>query len=246
MKQYFYAFSMCQSMFCSIPFPCHKWEEKARGKMLLFLPVIGLEIGFIWALFGWLADLLALSPMVKAIALTVLPFLLTGFIHLDGFMDVTDAVGSCRDLETRRAILKDSHVGSFAVIGIVLLMLSQFALFTALKPQANLWALTLVPCVSRTAAGIAVLSLPKMSTSQYREQGKNKGQILFMAFLLGAELIASLLLFKKWGLASFACLLGLSLALNKGYRSLQGMNGDISGYSITIGELTAVAVMALL
>ena len=49
MKTYLCAFAMCQSMFCAIPFPGRLWDEKARGKMLLFLPVVGLEIGLVWA-----------------------------------------------------------------------------------------------------------------------------------------------------------------------------------------------------
>ena len=48
MKTYLHAFIMCQSMFCAIPSP-QVWDEKAKDKMLLFLPIVGLEIGAIWA-----------------------------------------------------------------------------------------------------------------------------------------------------------------------------------------------------
>ena len=137
MKTYLCAFAMCQSMFCAIPFPGRLWDEKARGKMLLFLPAVGLEIGLVWAALAWTVRFLKLPTPVGGLALCACPFLLTGFIHLDGFMDVTDAVKSWRDLEKRRAILKDSHVGSFAVIGLCLLMLSQFALFSAAPERAN-------------------------------------------------------------------------------------------------------------
>ena len=119
MKTYLHAFTMCQSMFCSIPAP-QIWDEKAKDKMLLFLPVVGLEIGAIWALLAWACRLLNLPALVTGLILCAYPYIVTGFIHLDGYMDVTDAVKSWRDLERRREILKDSHVGSFAVIGIVL------------------------------------------------------------------------------------------------------------------------------
>ena len=246
MKLSFYAFAMCQSMFCAIPFPCHVWEEKARSRMLLFLPVIGLEIGSLWALLGWLCRTFHFAPMVTALVLTVAPYLLTGFIHLDGFMDVTDAIGSCRDLEKRRAILKDSHVGSFAVIGIVLLMLSQFALFSAVKPETSLLPLILAPCISRTVAGIAVLTLPKMSTSQYSQQVVKKGQVVFMSLVLILALMLDLVFFGTAGLSGVVCAALCGLCIRKGYRSLEGMNGDISGYSITISELAAAAVLALI
>ena len=126
MRPFFHAFFMCQSMFCAIPCPCKIWDEDARDKLLWCLPLVGLEIGLLWWSLGLLCRFLGLSQAVSGIALCAMPFFATGFIHLDGFMDVTDAVGSCRDLAKRREILKDSHVGSFAVIGVVLLILCQF------------------------------------------------------------------------------------------------------------------------
>lgn len=117
MKEYLHGFIMCQSMFCAIPCPVQLWDENARDRMLPMLPIVGLEIGALWALLGWVTGQLGLPALVRGLILGVYPYLATGFLHLDGFMDVTDAVKSCRDLAKRREILKDSHVGSFAVIG---------------------------------------------------------------------------------------------------------------------------------
>ena len=68
MKTYFHAFAMCQSMFCAIPAP-QLWDEKARDKMLLFLPLVGLEIGVIWAALAWLCRWLELPATVAALLL---------------------------------------------------------------------------------------------------------------------------------------------------------------------------------
>ena len=237
---------MCQSMFCAIPCPCHCWEERARSKMLLFLPVIGLEIGLCWAGLGWLCRYLHLPQLMTGLVLALTPFLLTGFLHLDGFMDVKDAVGSCRDLQRRREILKDSHVGSFAVIGFGILLLSQFACASALKPQTDLRVLILIPILSRCCAGLAVDALPSMSTSQYAGRTVNKGHLVYFSILILALLILGFVLFGRAGLAVLATALGLALALRKAYKALEGMNGDISGYSITLGELAGLFVLALL
>lgn len=243
MKQYLYAFSMAQSMFCRIPWPFSVWDEKARGKMLLFLPVVGLEIGFIWALGWYLSVYFGLEPMLRGLILCVLPFLLTGFIHLDGFMDVTDAVGSCRDLDKRRAILKDSHVGAFAVIGCVILMLAQFS-FCSCVEQGGI--LLLIPVVSRCCSALAVTVLPPMSTSQYAGRRVSKGNIVVLCVMLTATLAAGLLFWGKWALSLLGALAGYGLALGRSYRALEGMNGDISGYSLTMAELAGLAVLALL
>lgn len=237
---------MCRSMFCAIPCLSRVWNEEARDKMLLFLPVVGLEIGAIWALLAWLCRYLALPALVQGVVLGAYPFLVTGFIHLDGFMDVTDAVRSCRDLARRREILKDSHVGSFAVIGIVLLALCQTALFASAKETASLWTLFLLPAVSRCGSALAVTALRPMSTSQYAAQKKPRSHIIVLGVQLVVYLAAGFLAGWKTGLALVGGLAGYALALRKAYRSLDGMNGDISGYALTLAELCGAAVWALI
>ena len=245
MKTYLHAFAMCQSMFCAIPAP-QVWNEKAKDKMLLFLPLVGLEMGILWALLWKICMLLALPQLATALILSVYPYLATGFLHLDGYMDVTDAVKSWRSLERRREILKDSHVGSFAVIGIVLLALAQFAFFASAKETANGWILLLIPAVSRCGSSLAVMGLKPMSTSQYAERKIPKAYMVAVGIMLAVFLAVGFLAFGKYGFVLLGCLAGYGLALCRGYRSLEGMNGDIAGYALTIGELCAVAVYALI
>ena len=245
MKTYLHAFAMCQSMFCSIPAP-QVWDDKAKDKMLLFLPVVGLEIGAIWAVLTWVCIFLNLPALVTGLILCAYPFLITGFIHLDGYMDVTDAVKSWRDLERRREILKDSHVGSFAVIGIVLLMIAQFTFFASAPADADNLILIFVPAVSRCCSSLAVTGLKPMSTSQYADQKKPKSHMAVLTIMLCAFLAAGFFLCGEYAFSLVGCLVGYGLALRRAYKSLAGMNGDISGYCLTIGELCAVAVYALL
>ena len=245
MKKYLHAFAMCQSMFCAIPAP-QLWNEQAKDKMLLFLPMVGLEIGALWAVLAWLCSLLNLPVFVAGLILCAYPYIVTGFLHLDGFMDVTDAVKSWRDLERRREILKDSRVGSFAVIGIVLLVLAQFAFFSSVPAEANSLILVFVPAISRCCSSLAVTGLKPMSTSQYADQKKPKSHIVALSMMLCIFLTAGSLFCGKYGFALVGCLVGYGFALLRAYKSLDGMNGDISGYALTIGELCAVAVYALI
>lgn len=246
MKTYFHAFAMCQSMFCAIPFPGNFWDEKARDKMLLFLPIVGLEMGVIWAGLAWLCNILNLPALVRGLILSVYPFLAAGFIHLDGYMDVTDAVKSCRSLERRREILKDSHVGAFAVIGIVLLVLAQFAFLASVPQNADWRILLFVPAVSRCGSSLAVTVLKPMSTSQYAAQKKPKSHVAVLTVMTVLFVAAGFLLCGKYGFVLLGCLAGYGLALGKAYKSLDGMNGDISGYALTLSELWAAAVLALI
>lgn len=236
------ALGMCQSMFCAIPCFWHGWDERARGKMLLCLPFVGLEIGLLW----WGAGILSrfLSPLLGAAVLAFFPWIATGALHLDGFLDVVDAVRSCRNLERRREILKDSHVGAFAVIGCMLLGISQYAACASLG-SAPLGLLVWIPAVSRCCSVLAVNGLAPMQTSQYAGQTHKPGDLVFPAAVLLLLLGSCAALYRLWALALLGELTVYALVLRRGYRALGGMNGDISGYCLTLSELAACAAMAV-
>lgn len=244
MKRYFHAFLMCQSMFCAIPCPWNVWDEEARDKMLLFLPVVGLEIGVLWCLLAHMTQWLGFPAMVSGFLLCAFPYAATGFLHLDGFMDVTDAIKSCRNLDRRREILKDSHVGSFAVIGLSLLLLAQFSLFAT--EVGNIRVLIFLPAISRCGSALAVTSLRPISTSQYAGQKRSGTNAAALWLMLALLTLLGFLMCGKDALALLGCLAGYGLALRHGFRSLDGMNGDIAGYALTIAELCGVAVYALI
>ena len=254
MKRYWNAFIMCQSMFCSIPCLWKKWDEEARPLMLLFLPFVGLEIGVIWAVLAVIFSCFAVPQLISAAVLCLYPFFVTGFMHLDGFMDVTDAVKSWRDLERRREILKDSHVGAFAVIACGALMIMQFAssatvagnlLDNQIELSSAIVCLMLIPVVSRCCSGLALAVMPVMSTSQYSGNGQRAQAVVFIVMMV-LSMTAGFVLAGKYGFVILGCAAGYALALVRAYRSLKGVNGDVAGYSLTIGELCGLIVMALL
>lgn len=243
MKTWIYAFFMTWGMFLALPCPYPRWDENARGKMMYCLPLVGAIVGGLWALAAWVLGLLNCPGPVKAAVLAAMPWLATGFIHLDGFMDVCDAVLSRRDLETRQRILKDSHCGAFAVICLGLLMMASFGLFLS-AGDIPLGPLALIPVASRACAGFAVLRLRPMKSSQYVKMKKSGGLALLV--VVGAVCGLS---FARWGmpgLAPLAACLGYCLAAWRGFKQLDGMSGDISGFALTIGELCGAAALVLL
>lgn len=247
MRKYITAFQMTQSMFCSIPFPCREWDEKSRPYMLLFLPLIGLEIGAVWWLLDHLLGYFQIGGSIYGLLMCGWPYLATGFMHLDGFMDVTDAVCSWRSLEQRRVILKDSHVGSFAVVWCVFLILAGFAAFSHAPGEYSGISLLLVPVLSRCCSALAIMQLKTMSTSQYAGTASYaKGQKLFLLCLILLCLTGGFFYSLKTGIVFMTVLFGYGISLSKSYRSLEGMNGDISGFCICISELCGAAAFALL
>ncbi len=243
MKKFFTAFSMCQSMFLSIPFPCKNWDESLRAYMLLFLPVIGLEIGIICYALSLIMNMLMLPGAVRAFILCAAPFILSGRIHLDGFMDVSDAVGSWRPIEKRRAILKDSHVGSFAVINAVLLILAQFAIIFSVINVVKLEIIIFIPIISRCCSALAVLNLKPIEQSQYAGRRKTPINIIVPLLTLCVSIGACYFVCGKYVLATVGCIVGYVLSLIKAYRCLDGINGDAAGYALTIGEVLGLLVL---
>ena len=95
----------------AIPCPLRRWNEKAREKMLVCLPLVGLAVGGIWLGLYLLMRHAAIGGLY-AFLMAALPWLVTGFMHLDGYMDVCDAVLSRRELATRQRILKEPSPSS--------------------------------------------------------------------------------------------------------------------------------------
>ena len=104
------------SMYSKIPMPRTDWTDHSMKYSMCFFPWIGWVIGILEALWLYLSFLAGLSVLFRAAVFTVLPVLVTGGIHLDGYLDTSDAMSSWREREKRLEILKDSHTGAFAII----------------------------------------------------------------------------------------------------------------------------------
>ncbi len=239
---------MSWGMFCAIPCPLKRWDEDAKGFMLLLLPVIGAMLGALWALAAFLLRLAALPGLITAGLLAIIPYLLTGFIHLDGYMDCCDAILSRRDLEERRRILKDSHTGAFAVIALAVLMLLSFSFLTGLADDAPVWCLLFLPAASRCVSELSVMSLRPMPGSSYEKvQPAIAGGYRTAAWILLAVTAAlPVLLFGITGLCAAMTMAVSGLAVARARSQLGGMNGDISGFAITLGECAGICAFVLL
>ena len=148
---------------------------------------------------------------------------------------------SRRDLATRQRILKDSHCGAFAVICMVLLALAQWSVFLQEKNPAWL-PLLLIPAATRACAGLAVMHLRPMGTSQYAAMRRG-GADLTAALWIFLALAVGLPIWLAGSFAPLAAAVGYGLAAWYGFRQLDGMSGDISGFALTVGELVGAATL---
>jgi len=219
-----------------------------------FFPLIGLPIGLLclgWLLFtDWLTRQgLPVETLFRSAVLVLIPVFVTGGIHLDGFLDTSDALGSFRDREKRLEILKDSHAGAFAII-------HGCAYFTLYLGAAGMLTVRemrfLVPCfvLSRTLSGLAVIRFPlARGTGLAAAFADGAQKELVQRCLLIYLAVLAVVLWLTGGVSGLLCLAAALLVFRWYYRmSLRefgGITGDLAGWFLQVCELVMLLTAVL-
>lgn len=255
MKKYITGLSMAWGNFFWIPCPIRKWDNDARNYMLSWLPTIGAMIGGLWLLLYVLLVRLNCPVVFATFLMTFAPFLLSGFIHVDGFMDVSDAIGSWGTKEKKQQILKDSHVGSGAVIRILFYILCYYSALRVTVPKGFVaWHLVIIPIIPRAVSTLFVYfskkigeDTPEGVKSQYVNLKKEGFIFLLIQLCL---YIALVYVFSAYYIENTALILSLLLGtvipILIAKKRLYGMNGDIAGFGILFGELMGLVSLVFM
>lgn len=244
-RRLFRALFMCLGMFTALPVVYRPWDEALRPLMIACLPVVGLVLGGLWLAAGAILRALSVAPALAAAVLLILPILMTGGIHLDGYMDTADAVLSWRPLEKRLEILKDPHTGSFSVIALACLLLAGYgAALAMLQSGRGLLPLLFIPAVSRACSAFCVSRLKPLSHSEYAGKTDGAGAVSGAIF---AILCVSLSAFAGWhGVVScLSVVAGYALTMRKAYGTLGGFSGDLAGCALSVGEVCGLIALAV-
>jgi adenosylcobinamide-GDP ribazoletransferase len=154
----------------TIPLPFNlKVEEEDFGKGLVFAPVVGILIGSVLALVFILFEL-AFSIRITAALVLAVYILLTGGLHLDGLGDTFDGVFSHRSKERMLEIMRDSRVGTNAVLGIAMVLLLDWLLLTELDTFTYINILLLIPVAGRIG------SITGAAISKYARNSEGLGK----------------------------------------------------------------------
>ena len=237
------------AMFSALPVPQPVWNEKNMRYALCAFPLVGAVIGLCW--WGWaaLAGALALPAPLRAAGLCLLPVLITGGIHLDGYADTSDALASCAEPEKKQAILKDPHCGAFAVIRLISWFIACWALAAALTPTPRaLLCMGLAFVLERALSGLAVTAFPLAKNTGLAHTfatAADKRTVQIVLGLLCALLVVGLA--AAGGLAGLAMAGAAGLALWRYYRVAKtqfgGISGDLAGWFLQRAELWMLAAL---
>lgn len=132
-------------------------------KSVKTFPILGLLQGISYLFFLMiLVEWSPFSPLAIAFFIWLYTIIFTGGIHLDGWMDMSDAYFSYQDVEKRLEIMKDPRTGAFGVLSVILLLSAKFFFIYELIAMSSypLWfAFLLVPFLSKSMMGYLLLSV---------------------------------------------------------------------------------------
>src|SRR4030043_2032506 len=134
----------------------HEVSAKTCGQSLTYFPLVGLILGAILLGLHYGLTLILPASIVNALLIIIL-VILTGAHHLDGFIDTCDGVIAGKSKKERLAIMSDSKVGAFGIVGAILLLLLQHS---SLSSSPILPALLLMPTLSRWTMVSIIFTFP--------------------------------------------------------------------------------------
>lgn len=238
-------------MYSILPVPHTRWEENSMKYAMCFFPLIGAVNGVLLVLWAALATTLSIGGFLFAAVACILPVLITGGIHMDGFCDTADALCSRQPREKKLEIMKDPNAGAFAVICCVLYFLLTFGLWTELDRQPRV--LLVVGCgfvLSRIGSGLSVVSFRSAKSGGLLATFSSAADTRRVRIVLLCELVlcAALMLWLNPVVGAAALVAALVMFLcyyRVSYRQFGGITGDLAGWFLQLCELLILLAVVL-
>ena len=224
-------------------------EPSAAGltHALRAFPLIGAAIGLAAALVYWLASLFGLSPLPAALLTVGATIWLTGGLHEDGLADCADGFGGGRDRAAKLAIMRDSRIGSYGVLALVLGVGLRVAALADLSVADGAAALVAAHAASRAAMPLLMALLePARTVGLAASLGRPSEAVLAQAVILGV-LICALMTGPFPGIValSFAALVLAGLE-TLARRQIGGYTGDVLGAAQQVTEIAILLALSAL
>jgi adenosylcobinamide-GDP ribazoletransferase len=225
-----------------LPGPSHAPID-ALGRSAAWFPIVGIGLGLVLVvvdrLTGWL-----FSPLLAALLTVTVWKLLTGGVHLDGLADCLDGLVG-RDAEQRLAIMRDSRIGAFGAIGLILFLMLEIVALAELVAPARGSALFAAPVVARaTPAVLAALFRPARGDGQ---GAAFHAGVRLSAIALGLAAAVAAAVYALGGLGVAVVAVGLVAALAMGAviaPRLGGITGDVLGAGVESAELAVLLTVS--
>lgn len=245
-KSFFISFSI----YSKIPVPQFLWKEEDMKYTLCFFPWVGAVIGALAVLWGWFCRTYGVGEVAYAAIGSAIPLLVSGGFHVDGFMDTMDAFHSYQEREKKLEILKDSHIGAFAVICLLLYYLIYVGAYAQIYTKQQILMLGAGYFLSRTLSGIGVVSFrcAKKDGMLYLFASEAHRKIVKLSLYVQLTFCVGFLLYLSVGtgiLVSCGAVATFWYYKRRCDKELGGITGDTAGYFVTLCEGVMAVIIAI-
>ncbi len=223
------------------------WRDDAFARSVPWFPAVGLLMGLAMGAGAYLLFWLNVPYLLRAALLILWELLLIGSLMYDGFMDSCDGLFSARDRERMLEIMKDSHVGANAVIGLCSLVLVKFSALASLRPDVLPLALIVLYVARCTHMVLYIVKFPCArpdGIARLFANGAKSSYVTAALLFYAAVLLVSFGVNPAYALAALTSFVCSLLAACYVKRQLGGLTGDTYGFLTEVG--TAVYLLALL
>jgi len=237
------------STYSKIPMPQFKWEEKDMRYILAFFPLVGFVIGLLE--YGWMFICLkyGIGEICYVLIGVAIPLIITGGIHVDGYMDTMDAFHSYQPKERKLEILKDSHIGAFSVIMLGAYGLVYIAAFSQVQDIRLFKILCVGFILSRALSGLAGVTFKgaKKEGILFTFSSNASKVIVRTMLIIEVILCGAYMIYISW--VAGAILVGAAICSFVYYyfkckKELGGITGDTEGYFLLLCQLVMAVTLA--
>jgi adenosylcobinamide-GDP ribazoletransferase len=216
------------------------------GRALRTGPLVGVLVGLVGAAGFWAAGLLALPPLLCGLIAVAATILFTGALHEDGLADTADGFGGGVDRARKLEIMRDSRIGAYGVVALILSIgLRAGALAALATPAAAGAALVAAHAVARAALPAAMIAMPPARKDGLAATGGRPAAIHAANAVILAGLLGLLALGPGAGLAGLLAGAGGALAVIVLARAqIGGYTGDVLGAVQQAAEIAVLLAAA--
>jgi len=212
------------------------------GRSIAYFPAVGAIIGLILVGLNQLLGFILPSAVVNILLIVSLA-IISGGLHLDGFVDTCDGMVGHKTIAQRRRVMKDSRAGAFGIIGVSCLLLVKYLSLNSVPESWLVPTLLLMPVLSRWAMVYAVFAFPYARPSGL---GKAFKQETSRVVLLVATVIALAIAVIPAQLTGLVIMFGVWIIVTAIAFYLKGRFGGLTGDSYgAINETAEVLVLIL-
>ncbi|MFC1916628.1 adenosylcobinamide-GDP ribazoletransferase [Chloroflexota bacterium] len=221
-------------------------SQEEIGRSIAYFPAVGAIIGLILAGLNWLLSLLLPSAVVNALLIVSL-VVISGALHLDGFVDTCDGIAGHKTVEDRWRVMHDSRAGAFGIVGAFLLLLVKYISLNSIPETALMATLVLMPVVGRWAMVYAIFAYPYARPTGLGKVLKEGASWWRLAIATLIALAVAIVLAHLAGLAIMLGSLILVVAMATYLkRKFSGLTGDTYGAINEVAEVSVLLLVCLL